>query len=264
MGSQRRWKKQAKKRRKVRVDLPSGTHPGGESIVQEGDRSASPRVPGHGRELIGEDCQTAKNQADGDQTSKNQADKELSTQAGDHVVLLRDKGGPRAILTSSEEGVWLKMLDENGNLRVRIGVDEVGLPALTFFTAADVPGVGTKERCSIERLALECTPDLLQPEYSVPVLALWDAGGNRQALLIAGAGGESSLTFYRDRAGPYGWSLHSALGVTQYKTGSTDEMRRLRDLWEAGEVMRAVRNGGKIPAAEVIARLMTVYEVLVI
>ncbi|HKV38300.1 MAG TPA: hypothetical protein VJX67_03740, partial [Blastocatellia bacterium] len=180
-----------------------------------------------------------------------------------HRVLIGREHEPQAILTSSsDEGVWLTMLDEEGNLRVRLGADKAGLPALMLFTAMHDEQPGTKGPLSVTRLTLECVPDPFGPDGSFPVVSLFDQAGNCCAALLAQPGGNSSLTFYEDRETACAWRLHSDLGSTRYTKetiGPACREWRLTNLWEAERIMRVVRNSGEVPPPLVVARLMFTY-----
>jgi len=226
---------------------------------------------------------------------RKSAAKRLETSVtANHFVLVGDDEKTRAALTSSEEGVWLILADAEGNPRIKLGVDKIGLPSLMLFTASDgeptgsgadsatdarepagsaqepATGAGgaatkaggppTEKPRGVTRLALECVPDVFQPERSVPVVALYGPDGNYQAALLAGGSGGSALTFYGDRGAGFGWSLHSRLGLTRYTSaGSPVGVDYLENLWDAQNIMRVVRNGGKLRAAEVLARLRAAY-----
>jgi hypothetical protein len=156
------------------------------------------------------------------------------------------------------------MFDAEGRQRIRLGVDQRGLPSLELLTAVEAGQSGNRDPRSVPRLALECVPDPFGAPNSVPVVSLFDLTGNYQAALVAEPGGGSALTFYGDRGRSFGWSLHSKLGLTRYTSSAEDKRLTLAKLWEVEKLMWAVRKGGKIPAPGMAERLMSAYEGLLI
>ncbi|HKV42850.1 MAG TPA: hypothetical protein VJX67_26865 [Blastocatellia bacterium] len=166
-------------------------------------------------------------------------------------VLIADHQKPRAVLTSSNDGVWLMMYDPEGNLRVKLGVDKFGLPALELRTSVDSSQVTGHDVRSVPRLAIRCIPDILS-ETPVPIVSLLDASGVSQAMLIADSQGESSMAFFRDQGTTYGWSLHSLFGLTRYTSRRSGPWGdglgpSLTQLAEAEKILKAIReNGGPL------------------